>query len=288
LRACCTEELRQRFTGIRCGHERFPDEEGVEAGVAEADEIGVGGEAGFGNGDTLVGDLIDQCKGSVDSDFESFEVAIVDADDFGAGGEGEIEFGLGVNLDERLHFEFAAEVDEFFQSGIAKGGDDEEEAVGVVGAGFPDLPRIEDKIFPQDGLRDFLAGVAEIFERAAEEFGLGEDGERYGAGGRERLRERDRIEWIANDAARGRSGFQFGDDVEAVAGERGGKIAEGCGGGDTVLEGGFGEHLLAVIDCGAARFEDTIENTARVGRSLSGHWLSLYARCADARCQTGG
>ena len=42
-----------------------------------------------------------------------FEIAIVDADDFGAGGEGAVEFGRGVNFDERLHFEFAAEVDEF-------------------------------------------------------------------------------------------------------------------------------------------------------------------------------
>ena len=140
-------------------------------------------------------------------DFESFEVAVVDADDFGAGGEGAVEFGFRVNFDERLHFYFATEVDELFKRGIAQSGDDEEEAVGVVGAGFPDLPRIEDEIFAQDWLGDFFAGIAEIFERAAEEFGLGEDGEGGGSICRERIRECDVIEGVADDAAGGGSGF---------------------------------------------------------------------------------
>ncbi len=50
-----------------------------------------------------------------------------------------------------------------FSAGIAQSGDDQQKTVGVVGAGFPDLPGVENKIFAQDGLRDFFAGVAHDF-----------------------------------------------------------------------------------------------------------------------------
>ena len=47
------------------------------------------------------------------ADGERLEVAIVDADDFRAGGEGAVEFLTGVDFDERLHLELAAESEEF-------------------------------------------------------------------------------------------------------------------------------------------------------------------------------
>ena len=104
LRACDTEELRQRGAGVGRGHQRFTNEEGVEAGAAETDKVGVGREAGFGHGDAVVGDLIDEFEGGFEADFERFEVAVIDADDFGAGGEGAVEFGFSVHFDERFHF----------------------------------------------------------------------------------------------------------------------------------------------------------------------------------------
>jgi len=48
------------------------------------------------------------------------------------------------------------------------------------------LPRIENEIFAQDGNLYGFAGVAEIFQRAAEKFSFREDGERGGSGGFER------------------------------------------------------------------------------------------------------
>ncbi len=147
------------------------------------------------------------------------------------------------------------------------------------------MPRVEDKIFAQDGLGDFFAGVAQVFECAAEEFGLGEDREGGGAVGGESVREGDVIEGVADDAARGGGGFEFGDDVERVAREGGGEIAERRGGGDAVFESGFGEDFFAVLDCGSARIEDAVEDGAGVGWSLSGHGVILYGW--DGQCQTG-
>ena len=131
-----------------------------------------------------------------------------------SGGESAIEFCRRVDLDERLHVEFAAEGDEFAQSAVVESGDDQEETVGIVGARFPDLPGIEDEIFAQNGERDFFAGIAKIFQRAAEEFAFGENGESGGAGGFEGFGKRGGVKGIANDSARRRGGLEFGDNIE--------------------------------------------------------------------------
>ena len=173
-------------------------------------------------------------------------------------------FGGGVNFDERLHVQFAAEGDEVAEKRVVERGDDQEEAVGIVGARFPDLPGIENKILAEDGQRDFFAGFAKIFERAAKEFAFGEDGESGGAGGFERLSEGGSIEWIANHAARRRSGLEFGDDVEGIAGESASEIANGSGGFYAVLKRGFGKDAFAVIDLGAAGSENAVKDSPGV------------------------
>ena len=78
-----------------------------------------------------------------------FKIAIVDADDASACGEGAIEFDLGMNFDERLHVEFPAESEQVPKKRIVKRGNNEQKTVGIVGAGLPHLPGIEDKIFAQ-------------------------------------------------------------------------------------------------------------------------------------------
>jgi len=87
---------------------------------------------------------------------------------------------------------------------VAEGRDDQQKAVRIVGARFPDLPRIEDEILAQDRDLDGFACVAEIFQSAAEKFTLCEDGEGDCSGGFERSSERDWVKGFANDSARGR------------------------------------------------------------------------------------
>ena len=195
----------------------FADEKSVEAGDAEFGEVVVSAQTRFADGDAVVGNAVDQLEGSLDAQVESLQVAIVDADDAGAGGKRAVEFGGGVNLDERLHAEFAAESDQVAKKLVAESSDDQQETVGVVGARFPDLPGIEDKILAKDGELDGFARIAQIFQRAAKKFSFGEHGERSRACRFQRARQLNRIEWIAKNSARGRSGLQLGDHVEAVA-----------------------------------------------------------------------
>ena len=103
------EELGEGEGGVGGLHELFADEEGVEACGAEFDEVGVGAEAGFADGDTIIGNVGDEFEGRFAADFESFQVAIIDTDDACGCGEGAIEFSGSVNFDERLHGEFTAE-----------------------------------------------------------------------------------------------------------------------------------------------------------------------------------
>jgi len=56
-----------------------------------------------------------------------------------------------VNFDHRFHAEFPAERDQFDELLLAQHGDDQEKTVGVIGARFPDLPRIENKILAKNG-----------------------------------------------------------------------------------------------------------------------------------------
>jgi len=70
----------------------FTDQESVEAGGTEILKIGVGSQAGFGDGQAMVRDLFDQFEGRFHAHRQGFQVAIVDADDAGIRSEGAIEF----------------------------------------------------------------------------------------------------------------------------------------------------------------------------------------------------
>src|ERR1700688_2006819 len=72
------EKIGERGRGIAREHEMFPDEESVEAGGAQAQQIVVRAQAGFANRDTMFGDAADQLERSFRADRERFQVAIVD------------------------------------------------------------------------------------------------------------------------------------------------------------------------------------------------------------------
>ena len=157
------EEGGKRRCGIGREHEMRADEESVEACGAKLHEIVMGAQAGFADRDAVVWNAADQFEGCFDADGEGFEVTVVYTDDAGAGGERAVEFFGGVHLDERLHAQLAAQGDEVAKQRIFKYGDDQEKAIPVVGAGFPDLPGIEDKILAKHRELDRLASIAEIF-----------------------------------------------------------------------------------------------------------------------------
>lgn len=208
------EQMEESDGGIRREHEMFADEERVETRFAEADEIIISAETGFADGDAIVGNVRNEIERGLRRDLERFEVAIVDAEDASAGGEGTVELGAGVNLDERLHAKFAAEGEKVAELRVGERDNHEEETVGFIGTGFPNLPGIKNEILAEGGEGDLGAGIAKIFEGATKEFGFGEDGESGGSGGFESGGESGGIEGIADDAARGRGGLELGDDVQ--------------------------------------------------------------------------
>ena len=169
-----------------------------------------------------------------------------------------------MDFDERLHGEFAAKGHEILQELVAERGNDQQKTISVVGAGFPNLPGIKNKIFAENGKCGFFSRVAQIFQGAVEEFAFGEDGEGCGAGSFERFGQSGRIERVADDSA-GRGRFEFGQNIDAIAEKSGGEIADGRGGFYAVFKGCFGENVLAMFDVGAARSKDAVEDGSGVG-----------------------
>ena len=224
----------------------------------------MGAQAGFADGNAVIRNSADQFERCFDAHGERSEVAVVYADDAGAGGESAVELIGSVNLDERLHANLTAQGDEVAQQRIFKYRDDEEKAVCVVGAGFPDLPGIEDKILAQNRELDRLAGVAEILQRATEKLAFGQNGEGGSPRGLQSLGEGRGIEEIAKDTARRRGRFEFGKNIQRIATKGCGKIAERSGSLHAVLQRGLRQDAFAVIDLGAARFENASKDGSRV------------------------
>ncbi len=243
------------------------DEEGVETGGAKLDEIVVRAQAGFADGDAMMRDAVDQFERSLDASCESLEVAIVHANDARASGQGPIEFSIRVHLDQRFHSKFSPERDEIAKKVILKHSDYEKKTVGVVGARFPDLPGVEDEVFAEHGELDRFASVAEIFQRAAEEFRFGEHRKRGSARGFKGLRQGNGIEGIANQTARRRGRLEFGKHIEAIAIEGSRKIANWRGGFHAIPQGRFWKDAFAMVHLGAARFENAVEHRSGVGLS---------------------
>src|ERR1700687_2459393 len=102
-------------------HEMLADEEGIEAGGAQFDEIIVGAQSGFADGNAILGDAADQFEGGLHADGESLEAAIVYAQNARTDGESAVEFFAGVYLDERFHSKLAAQSNQLAKEGIADG-----------------------------------------------------------------------------------------------------------------------------------------------------------------------
>ena len=215
--------------------------------------------------------MLDQFEGSFDADVESFQVAIVDADDAGVGGEGAVEFRAGVNFHERLHSELAAERDQFAKRVVRERCDDEQEAVGVVGARFPDLPGIEDEVLAQrrGALLALRASRRFFSEPPKNSPSVRTESAAAPAASRD-LASRGSVKGIANNSARGRGGLQFGDNIDGIARESERKIADGSCSVYTIFKGGFREDAFAMVDLGAAGLEDAVEDGAGVGVGVHG------------------
>lgn len=146
-------------SGVLGPHEVLSDEGDVEAGGFEGGEVLGGADAGFGDEWEVVGDEGFEFDGVMEVGFHFGEVAVVDAEEEARGvcafddGEDSAEVGLGVDLEEGGHLERVDVSDEVGELLIGEALGDEEDGVGVDGAGLGDLVGIDDEIFAEDGER---------------------------------------------------------------------------------------------------------------------------------------
>src|SRR5229473_379330 len=142
------------------------DKKSVKTGGAKLREIAVGAQSGFADGDAVVWNSADQFKRSIDVDAQRLQIAIVYTEYARAHSQRPVHFFRCVNFDERLHAQLAAQSDEVAEERILQSGGDKEKAVGVIGASFPNLPGIKNKILAQNRKLHDLASIAQVFQRA--------------------------------------------------------------------------------------------------------------------------
>ena len=137
-----------------------------------------GSDAAFADQGYAVGDLARQFVGDVEGGMEGAEVAVVYTYQVGFGFEGCGEFALVVDFYQALHTALFGERLEFADDGDVQHGDDEQDGVGAVGAGFVNLVGVEDELFTQDGadggMSDGSSGF-EVLEATLEVVFVGED-----------------------------------------------------------------------------------------------------------------
>jgi hypothetical protein len=118
---------------------------------------------------------------------EGCEIAVVHADDPRAVGDGAGEVGLVVNLEQRVEAGRGGGGVERGDLGVGEGAHDDEDGAGPGLARLQHLDRMHHEILPQAragraGWLEMSGHLAQVVERAAKEFCVGQHGEGVGAG----------------------------------------------------------------------------------------------------------
>ncbi len=111
-------------------HERFADEEGVVAGIAEKIQILGGVDAALGNMDGTGGQAFCQRERGVERDVEGMQVAVVHAISIAAERADAVEFLPCVHFAEHVEFVAVGYAGEVEQLLVGKGGGNQQDGVG--------------------------------------------------------------------------------------------------------------------------------------------------------------
>ena len=242
----------EEFFRVVGAHEGFADEDGLGAGGTDAGGVLRGRDAGFGDGEDVIGDLGDDFFGEGEVHVEGGEVAVVDAEEAGVEVEGAFEFGFVVDFEEGVEAGELGGVAEAGEGVVVEGADDEEDGAGAGFGGFNDLDGVHHEVLAEAGNVAVggdleLDDVPEVAEGAAEEFFVGEDGDGVGAGVGVAAGLLGGVGESGDVAGGGGAALDFGDDAEA-AGLVEGLGEGGAGAGDLGEAGEF-----AVADGAEAR-----------------------------------
>lgn len=189
------------------------------------------------------------------------EVAIVDAVAVAAEGAGAVQLFGGVDFAEDVELMGVGGGGEASELVIRKGSGDEEDGVGVMGAGFDDLILVDDEVLAKAREVGGSGGDFEVAQAALEKGLVGEDGERGRAGALEGDCEGFGVEVRTDEATRGGGFFELGDDSGGGSGggaKSAGESARSVRGG-TALEIAERRTGAALGEAGAGLSEDAVQ-----------------------------
>ena len=171
------EEGLEGNSGLGVAHERFADEEGVEAGVAEGTDVGGGVDAAFGDANGVGRELAGEFERGFEADFEGLQIAVIHAVGVAADVPNEVDLLRRVDFAEDVQAIAMGDGRVVVKVAVAERAGNEEDGVGVVGASFGDLILVDDEILAEAGQAGGGGGDFEVLQAALEEGLVGEDGE---------------------------------------------------------------------------------------------------------------
>lgn len=175
-----SKQFGEGLSWVGGAHEVFADECDVEAGVTEGLEVLAGFDSRFGDEVDVWWDAWFEFDGVVEVGGHGGEVSVVDAEEdafvWGGFEDGEdaLKVCLGVDFEEGGHVEFVDLFDERGDLGVCEALGDEEDGVGLDGAGLGDLVGVDDEVFAEDWEIDGLFDLGDEVWVASEELLVGE------------------------------------------------------------------------------------------------------------------
>ena len=224
-------ELGEFGRDVAGAEEAFADEDGIDTGGEEPPNIGGARDAGFGDERAArCADLGGEAFGRREVHLERREVAVVDADEGRPAGEGGLERGCAVGLGQDVHPQIGSKGGEVGHRFRGERLGNQKDGVGAGGAGFVKLDGGDQKILPEDGQVHGGADEPKMVESAAEEVAVREATDGIGAGVGVAAGDGRGIIGVDEDAGRGRTMFDLGDDADGIGhtARMGGGSAEGA------------------------------------------------------------
>src|SRR5665213_60074 len=216
VRPCC-DKVGDRLARILVGDQPFANEHRVGARRRVREKVMWAADTRLCNLHNARRDARSQPCEQCAVDLESAQIAGVHPDDPSARIDGPIDLDLVMHLDERSEAERLGTFDQRHQGALVERRNDEQHHVGAVGEGFPQLIRVVDEVFTQQGNVDGFAAALETGERPMELARFGQDADDSGAAVLVGTRERCGIRDVREVTAGGTRPLHFGDDRDRVA-----------------------------------------------------------------------
>src|SRR5215469_619657 len=167
-----------------------------------------------------------------------------------------------MGLDQSFHSKFASQCKQLAQVLISKDRNNQQKCVCVRRTRFPYLPRVDDKIFPQNRKLRTLRYLLQVSQRTLKKVLFCQNGKRHGAA---RFQFQRSFHWLvisAQEPSRRRSLFQLCDDIQSILRQGRHEIAHRSGFFlNRQLQRHIRQHTLAVRNRLASSFHNSRQDT---------------------------